>query len=69
MFDRWIKANASGDREERARLSALIRQNEKLREIAQSVEPGYAASFKADWERHDEQLRNKFSPPNLGREV
>ncbi len=69
IFDRWIKANDSGDREERARLSALVRQNEKLREIAQSVEPGYAASFKADWERHDEQMRNTFPPPNLGREL
>ena len=51
IFDRWIKANNSGDREERARLSALLRQDDKLRKIAQSVEPGYAASFKADWER------------------
>ena len=69
IFDRWIGANISGDREERARLSALIRQNEKLREIAQSVEPGYAASFKADWERHGDQMRNTFPPPNFGREV
>ncbi len=70
IFDRWIKANNSGDREERARLSALIRQDEKLREIAQSVEPGFAASFKADWERHDDQMRNRFPlPPNLGLEL
>ena len=69
IFDRWIEANISGDREERARLSALIRQNEKLREIAQSGEPGYAASLKADWERHGDQMRNTFPPPNFGREV
>jgi len=69
MFDRWIDANASGDRKERARLSALIRQNEKLREIAQSFEPGFVASFKADWERHGDQMRNTFPPPNFDREL
>lgn len=69
IFDLWIKANNSGDRDERARLSALICQNEKLREIAQSVEPSFVASFKADWERHGDQMRNTFPPPNFDREL
>ena len=38
---------------ERATTSALNRQDEKLRKIAQSVELGYEASFRADWERPD----------------
>lgn len=50
LFDKWHEALRTSDHDERRRLSGKIRQDERLRELAQSFEPGYVAQFKADWE-------------------
>lgn len=57
LFDQWIDANRNGDQEQQVRISARIRADKNLRQIAQSFEPGVADTFEADWQKMEDHNR------------